>query len=132
VFHQQYIAVYTASERPLPNKPLQRTPLCVECDRSYFERRTRSVAFPIHECGAERQVVGQQQNIMVGCSAAQLLPPPAEMERQSYQVLSPRWVGSPMAACSGDLPWQRVINSQEKINDRPGAQRQRQLLTAGC
>ena len=27
-----------------------------------------------------------------------------------------------------DVPWQRVINAQGKISDRPGAQRQRQRL----
>jgi methylated-DNA-protein-cysteine methyltransferase-like protein len=59
---------------------------------------------------------------------AYLLPPPAEMEFQTYTALSRRWVGSAMAACPSDVPWQRVINSQGKISDRPGAQRQRQLL----
>ena len=59
---------------------------------------------------------------------AYLLPPPAEMEFQTYTALSPRWVGSAMAACPDDVPWQRVINAQGKISDRPGAQRQRQLL----
>ena len=59
---------------------------------------------------------------------AQLLPPPADMELDTYQALSPRWVGSAMAACPSDVPWQRVINAQGKISDRPGAQRQRQLL----
>ena len=33
-----------------------------------------------------------------------------------------------MAACPADVPWQRVINAQGKISDRPGAQRQRDLL----
>ena len=31
---------------------------------------------------------------------AQMLPPPEEMDLQTYQALSPRWVGSAMAACS--------------------------------
>jgi methylated-DNA-protein-cysteine methyltransferase related protein len=35
-----------------------------------------------------------------------------------------------MAACPPDVPWQRVINAQGKISDRPGAQSQRQLLEA--
>ena len=61
---------------------------------------------------------------------AQLLPPPEEMDIDTYQALSPRWVGSAMAACPPDVPWQRVINAQGKISDRPGAQRQRQLLEA--
>ena len=59
---------------------------------------------------------------------AQMLPPPEEMDLQTYQALSPRWVGSVMAACPEDVPWQRVINAQGKISGRPGAQRQRQLL----
>ncbi len=59
---------------------------------------------------------------------AQLLPPPAEIDLETYQALSPRWVGSAMAACPDDVPWQRVINAQGKISNRPGAQRQRQLL----
>ena len=33
-----------------------------------------------------------------------------------------------MAACPDDVPWQRVINSQGKISQRPGAQRQKELL----
>lgn len=61
---------------------------------------------------------------------AQLLPPPEEMDLDTYQALSPRWVGGAMAACPPDVPWQRVINAQGKISDRPGAQRQRQLLEA--
>jgi len=37
-------------------------------------------------------------------------------------------VGGAMAACPDDVPWQRVINSQGKISERAGAERQRQLL----
>ena len=33
-----------------------------------------------------------------------------------------------MAACLDDVPWQRVINSQGKISERAGAERQRLLL----
>lgn len=33
-----------------------------------------------------------------------------------------------MAACPDDVPWQRVINSQGKISERAGAERQRLLL----
>ena len=35
-----------------------------------------------------------------------------------------------MAACPDDVPWQRVINSQGKISERAGAEKQRQLLEA--
>lgn len=59
---------------------------------------------------------------------AQLLPPPVETDPETYQVLSPRWVGGAMAACPPDVPWQRVINAQGKISERPGAKRHRQLL----
>ena len=59
---------------------------------------------------------------------AQMLPPPEEIDLQTYHALSPRWVGSAMAACPEDVPRQRVINGQGKISGRPGAQRQRHLL----
>ena len=42
---------------------------------------------------------------------AYLLPPPAEMEFQTYTALSPRWVGSAMAACPDDVPWQAYSTS---------------------
>ena len=59
---------------------------------------------------------------------AQMLPPPGGIEPQAYKAFSPRWVGEAMAACPDDVPWQRVINSQGKISQRPGAEQQRQLL----
>ena len=59
---------------------------------------------------------------------AQMLPPPAGIDPQEYKAFGPRWVGSAMAACPDDVPWQRVINAQGKISERPGAQQQRQLL----
>ncbi len=61
---------------------------------------------------------------------ALMLPPPAGVDFDSYRAFAPRWVGSAMAACPDDVPWQRVINSQGKISERPGAQKQRQLLEA--
>jgi methylated-DNA-protein-cysteine methyltransferase-like protein len=57
-----------------------------------------------------------------------MLPPPPGVALDSYRSLSPRWVGSAMANCPDDVPWQRVINSQGKISERPGAQKQRELL----
>lgn len=57
-----------------------------------------------------------------------MLPPPTSVEFEAYEAFGPRWVGGAMAACPDDVPWQRVINSQGKISDRPGAERQRQLL----
>jgi methylated-DNA-protein-cysteine methyltransferase-like protein len=59
---------------------------------------------------------------------AQMIPPPTGIEPQEYKIFSPRWVGDAMAACPDDVPWQRIINSQGKISQRPGAERQRQLL----
>jgi len=61
---------------------------------------------------------------------AQMLPLPMGVEPQDYKTFGSRWVGSAMAACPDDVPWQRVINSQGKISERPGAERQRQLLEA--
>ena len=59
---------------------------------------------------------------------ALMLPPPPGVDFDSYRAMSPRWVGAAMAACPDDVPWQRVINSQGKISERPGAERQRKLL----
>ena len=59
---------------------------------------------------------------------AKMIPPPMEIQLEAYAAMSPRWVGAAMAACPDDVPWQRVINSQGKISERSGAQRQRELL----
>ena len=61
---------------------------------------------------------------------ALMLPPPAGVDLESYRAFVPRWVGGAMAACPDDVPWQRVINSQGKISERPGAKKQRLLLEA--
>lgn len=61
---------------------------------------------------------------------ALMLPPPPGVDFDSYRAMAPRWVGSAMAACPDDVPWQRVINSQGKISERPGAAKQRELLEA--
>ena len=60
---------------------------------------------------------------------AQMLPPPEEMDFETYQALSPRWVGSAMAACPDDVPWQRVINAQGKISDRSRQQKKPTTLS---
>lgn len=59
-----------------------------------------------------------------------LIPPPSGVEPHSYRSFAPRWVGGAMANCPGDVPWQRVINSQGKISLRRGGGhlRQRELL----
>src|SRR5262245_50868064 len=59
---------------------------------------------------------------------ALMLPPPNGVDFEAYKAFSPRWVGGAMANCPDDVPWQRVINSQGKISERTGAERQRQLL----
>ncbi|GAB4581003.1 MAG: hypothetical protein Fur0022_37480 [Anaerolineales bacterium] len=61
---------------------------------------------------------------------ASLIPAPEGISAEDYKAFGPRWVGSALAACPPDVPWQRVINSQGKISERPGAVRQRQLLEA--
>jgi methylated-DNA-protein-cysteine methyltransferase-like protein len=59
---------------------------------------------------------------------ALMLPPPQGVDFENYKAFGPRWVGGAMAACPDDVPWQRVINSQGKISQRPGAEKQRMLL----
>ena len=59
---------------------------------------------------------------------AAMIPPPGTLNLKDYEAFGARWVGGAMAACPGDVPWQRVINSQGKISPRPGAERQHQLL----
>lgn len=57
-----------------------------------------------------------------------LLPPPLGVDFETYRTFAPRWVGGAMAACPDDVPWQRVINAKGEISQRPGAEKQRQLL----
>jgi methylated-DNA-protein-cysteine methyltransferase-like protein len=59
---------------------------------------------------------------------ALMLAAPPGVDLDSYRAFGPRWVGGAMAACPDDVPWQRVINSQGKISERPGAEKQRTLL----
>ena len=59
---------------------------------------------------------------------ARMIPAPEGMDPKSYLAFSPRWVGSAMAKCPEDVPWQRVINSKGEISLRPGAEEQRSLL----
>ena len=61
---------------------------------------------------------------------AMMLAPPAGVDSAAYRAFGPRWVGGAMAGCPDDVPWQRVINSQGRISQRPGAEKQRQLLEA--
>jgi methylated-DNA-protein-cysteine methyltransferase-like protein len=59
---------------------------------------------------------------------ALMLPPPDGVDMDNYLAFGARWVGGAMAACPDGVPWQRVINAQGKISERPGAGKQRQLL----
>jgi methylated-DNA-protein-cysteine methyltransferase-like protein len=59
---------------------------------------------------------------------AVMLPAPAGVDFESYKAFGPRWVGGAMASCPEDVPWQRVVNAQGKISERPGAGKQRSLL----
>jgi methylated-DNA-protein-cysteine methyltransferase-like protein len=60
---------------------------------------------------------------------AGMIPTPEGMDAAEYKAFRARWVGSAMAACPADVPWQRVINAQGKVSPRgPGAQHQRVLL----
>ncbi|OGO28081.1 MAG: hypothetical protein A2136_05700 [Chloroflexi bacterium RBG_16_54_11] len=61
---------------------------------------------------------------------AALIGPPSGMDPKSYLAYGARWVGTAMADCPQDVPWQRVINSQGKVSLRPGVggSRQRELL----
>ena len=61
---------------------------------------------------------------------ASMIPPPGSLSLKDYEAFGARWVGGAMANCPDDVPWQRVINAQGKISQRPGAQRQKELLEA--
>jgi methylated-DNA-protein-cysteine methyltransferase-like protein len=59
---------------------------------------------------------------------AKILPKPEAITAEDFQLSASRWVGSAMAACPADVPWQRVINSQGKISHQSEAGKQKQLL----
>jgi methylated-DNA-protein-cysteine methyltransferase-like protein len=59
---------------------------------------------------------------------AKMIPSPNGVDIEAYTAFAPRWVGGAMANCPEDVPWQRVINSQGKISERSGAEKQRLLL----
>jgi methylated-DNA-protein-cysteine methyltransferase-like protein len=61
---------------------------------------------------------------------ARLILPPNGVDLPTYLAFGPRWVGSAMARCPVDVPWQRVINAKGEISPRPGAAEQRRLLEA--
>ena len=61
---------------------------------------------------------------------AVMIPPPAGMLPPDYAAWGARWVGGAMASCPDNVPWQRIINSQGAISQRPGPgpAHQRKLL----
>lgn len=61
---------------------------------------------------------------------AKLVPLPPGVDPQTYLAYGARWVGSAMARCPADVPWQRVLNAKGEISLRAGAQEQRRLLEA--
>jgi methylated-DNA-protein-cysteine methyltransferase-like protein len=64
---------------------------------------------------------------------AELLAAPEGVKHETYRAFGARWVGSSMANCPEDVPWQRVINSQGMVSVRKGSSghlRQRALLEA--
>ena len=61
---------------------------------------------------------------------ARLVPIPAGVRPETYLAFGARWVGTAMARCPDDVPWQRVLNAKGEISPRPGAEEQRRLLEA--
>jgi len=57
-----------------------------------------------------------------------MVPQPDGVSDDDYQTSAARWVGLAMAACSSDVPWHRVVNSQGKISHRTEGAKQKQLL----
>ncbi len=59
-----------------------------------------------------------------------ILPQPASISIDDYQMSASRWVGLAMAACPDDVPWHRVVNSQGKISHKAEPGKQKHLLEA--
>jgi methylated-DNA-protein-cysteine methyltransferase-like protein len=61
---------------------------------------------------------------------ASMIPAPPDGDPEQYRRLGARWVGAAMHDIpDGDIPWQRVINSQGKISlSGSSGDRQRELL----
>jgi alkylated DNA nucleotide flippase Atl1 len=49
---------------------------------------------------------------------ARLIPEPTFLDGIAYRRIRARWVGYALAACPGDIPWQRVINQRGKPSTR--------------
>ena len=59
---------------------------------------------------------------------AKMIRPPAGVDAETYAEFGALWVSNAISASPNDVPWQRVVNSQGRISEREGAERQRQLL----
>jgi methylated-DNA-protein-cysteine methyltransferase-like protein len=85
-------------------------------------------ASPPNASEFNRQVWAMARQIPPGRVAsygqiAKLLPVPGGVEPETYRAFGPRWVGSAMAACPADVPWQRVLNAKGEISLKGDAQR---------
>ncbi|MEE9336429.1 MAG: MGMT family protein [Granulosicoccaceae bacterium] len=62
---------------------------------------------------------------------AKLLSLPKGVSDDDYKMSASRWVGLAMAACSDDVPWQRVVNTQGKISHPEAAKQKKRLEEEG-
>ena len=89
-----------------------------------------TVASPPDAASFNHQVWDVVRTIPLGRVAsygqiARLVPLPAGVDPDTYRAFGARWVGSAMAACPNDVPWQRVLNAKGEISVRAGAAEQR-------
>jgi methylated-DNA-protein-cysteine methyltransferase related protein len=59
---------------------------------------------------------------------AKMLPPPAEVEAETYLEYGALWVSNAVTASPNEVPWQRVVNSKGEITERDGMQAKRHQL----
>lgn len=114
---------------------------CLVCEKRKFigeGKKVMSARFisppDVHEFNRKVWAIVRQipvGKVMTYGQIGFLISPPAGFDVSSYHSFAPRWVGGAMANCPGDVPWQRVINSQGKISERRGGvTQQRELLEA--
>lgn len=51
---------------------------------------------------------------------AKLAGPPQGIDQATFKAWGARWVGTAMASCPADVPWQRVVNSKGEVSLRRG------------
>jgi methylated-DNA-protein-cysteine methyltransferase-like protein len=59
---------------------------------------------------------------------AKILPPPADVNTETYLEFGALWVSGAVASCPDDVPWQRVVNSKGEISEKNGADARRHKL----